>query len=222
VDVLIDEDEYLAEFTFWRVDGSDAVPRIIFAPEDDTSVVHRIGDPFPVEIIETRIGFGSESTLVIENHRLTAPRGVPVIMGVHVKNLRSQFDLGITMRRYVASIRRVVPMNSRANMLCAHDLGDELSVLRAEKFCDESLPGWGDIQAFLVLKREATVFGLFVLTCVSKMGFEKRDVRHMRGQLFKRFIAQKAFRVGPREWIHRAEGVDVDSFECVQINVFQN
>ena len=90
------------------------------------------------------------------------------LIGIEVKNLRTDLALRIAVRRYLASGGREMPVEAEANPGNTKQAADKITVLLATQLLDKALPVWRQIHAALVVQHVAVMAALAVLALLTE------------------------------------------------------
>jgi hypothetical protein len=91
------------------------MPGIAPAAEQNAAIVFGLGRVGRVEVLEGRRAVGRNTALVVKDDCFATPTPVPIILGIQLKNLRTDFSFRITVGGNFPTIRRKMPVETKAH-----------------------------------------------------------------------------------------------------------
>jgi hypothetical protein len=185
----------------------------MFRPREQKAVVsHRLGRGHILQVLERRVAGLSQTPAIIQDYRVPAPGGVPVIGGVQVEKVRPDFAPGIAMRRDRATVWRVVPMKVQIERANSVQPLHKMSVIVSPQLLDEFLPRRRDVQLITVFEGVAIVAFLPMFPLLPEAPFKKGDIRQRSHQTLMPLLCQEPLGINPGEGLLGPEGHGIDSF----------
>src|ERR1700754_2838870 len=110
-----------------------------------------------LECFEVRRGPLIEASAVVQDQGFAAPRRVPVLGRVEIKDVGAEFSFGVAVGRDGTTLRRVMPVKVELDSASAEQAPQETAVTLALKFGDELAPARLQVELITVLKNVAVV-----------------------------------------------------------------
>src|SRR4029434_8027666 len=98
------------------------------------------------ECFEVGRGLMVEASAVVQDQGFAAPRRVPVVGRVEIKDVGAEFSFGVAVRRDGTPLRRVMPVKVELDSASAEQSPQEPAVTLALKFGDELAPARLQVQ----------------------------------------------------------------------------
>jgi hypothetical protein len=97
--VPIDNDnEDLAQKTFRARQCTHPMPRVLFSSEQQAAVAECFRSRNALEFLKLRGRPMLEAPTIVKNKRLSTPSGIPIFLGVEIKNMGTKLTSGVAMR----------------------------------------------------------------------------------------------------------------------------
>jgi len=97
--VAIDNgNENLAQMTLRARQRTHAMPRVHLSSEQQAVIAECFRNRNALEFLKVRGRPKVQVATIVKNKRLSTPSGIPILLGVEIKNMRTKLTFGVAMR----------------------------------------------------------------------------------------------------------------------------
>jgi hypothetical protein len=90
--------ENLAQMTLRARKCTHAMPRVPLSSEQQALIAERFRNRNALEFLKVRRRPKLEAPTIVKNKRLSTPSGIPILLGVEIKNMGTKLTFGVAMR----------------------------------------------------------------------------------------------------------------------------